>query len=258
MYKFRGAALGDMLLLVGKLTGNSQMADALGAGHNDIIGDETREKFLNETLPRMDVVLKTTGLNLALAYTQRIRWHFAEGPVSGTDMLGFMNQLQERIQDELSQELLFQIPRSNVPFYEQPDLFGVEVSQSFPSALFDIEEAGKCLALARATACVMHLSRVVEVALRSLASEMRLPSRNDWGKHIDDIQKELEKRYKIAGSRTPDEAFYSEAVSKIDHIRTAWRNPTMHVDRVYTDEIAMDIFLAIKSLMRHLATRLHE
>jgi hypothetical protein len=91
-----------------------------------------------------------------------------------------------------------------------------------------------------------------------LVKELLLPTRNDWGKHLTDIENELTKRYKISGSRTPDELFFAEAAAQIGHIKTAWRNPTMHVDRAYTEEQAEDILLAVRSLLCHFATRLHE
>jgi hypothetical protein len=78
------------------------------------------------------------------------------------------------------------------------------------------------------------------------------------GKHLTDIETELTNRYKAAGARTPDELFFAEAAAQIGHIKHAWRNPTMHVDRKYTEEEAKEVMQAVKSFMRHLAIRLHE
>ena len=104
----------------------------------------------------------------------------------------------------------------------------------------------------------MHLSRVVEVGLRAIADRLELPRRNDWGKHLEDIERELTKKYKAVGARTPEAQFLSEAASQIGHIKTAWRNPSMHVDRSYSPDRAEQILLAIRSFMQHLATQLHE
>ena len=60
----------------------------------------------------------------------------------------------------------------NVPYYETRPLFGPDVFNNFSSANDDIDEAGKCLALGRGTACVMHLMRVLEVGLAALASAL--------------------------------------------------------------------------------------
>jgi hypothetical protein len=50
-------------------------------------------------------------------------------------------------------------------YYEQTFLFGQNVFDAFPSANDDIYEAGMCLALERATGCVMHLNRALECGL---------------------------------------------------------------------------------------------
>ena len=105
----------------------------------------------------------------------------------------------------------------------------------------------------------MHLNRVVEVGLRILATkELALPFRPDWGRHLKDIEDELTKRYKAAGAWIPDEQFFSEIAAQIGHIKTAWRNPSMHVDRKYTEDEAKGILQAVRSFMQHLATKLHE
>jgi hypothetical protein len=114
------------------------------------------------------------------------------------------------------------------------------------------------LALERGTACVMHLSRVMEVRLKALAAGLGVTSQNDWGAYLSKIDAELLKRLKTSGSRTADEQFYSEAQITFDSIRRAWRNPTMHVEKTHTLEQAEDILVAVRSFMRHLATKLHE
>jgi hypothetical protein len=166
--------------------------------------------------------------------------------------------LRKRIDDELKGREFFALESRYAKYFQNPKLFGDEVFSNFPSANDDIYEAGTCLALGRATACVMHLMRAVEVSLNVLTGELRLPPRHDWGKHLTDIETELTKRYKASGSRTPDESFYAEAAAQIGHVKTAWRNPTMHVDRAYSEDHAEEILIAVRSLLRHLASRLHE
>jgi hypothetical protein len=90
--------------------------------------------------------------------------------------------------------------------------------------------------LSRGTACVMHLMRTMEVGLKALGKAIGVGLQNDWGAYIREIEKELAARVKAAGKRTPDVAFYSEIVAKFDHVKTAWRNPTMHVEKLYSPE----------------------
>jgi hypothetical protein len=144
------------------------------------------------------------------------------------------------------------------PYYEQPKLFGDEVFNKFPSANNDIFEAGTCLALERGTATVMHLMRVVEVGLKVLASTVGVGTQSDWGGYVRAIDDALAARIKASGKRTPDEQFYAEARVTIDGVRMAWRNATMHVENNYSPERAEEILIAVRGLMRHLATKLSE
>ncbi|WP_139372896.1 hypothetical protein [Nitrobacter vulgaris] len=143
-------------------------------------------------------------------------------------------------------------------YFNDPRLFGQEVFNNFSSATDDITEAGSCLSLNRPTACVMHLMRVLEVGLASLAAEMGIKKQNDWGSYLREIDRELERRIKASGARSPDEQFFAEASKNIDDMRRAYRNPTMHPDKSYSVERANDILQSVRSFMRHLATKLHD
>jgi hypothetical protein len=41
-------------------------------------------------------------------------------------------------------------------------------------------------------------------------------------------------------------------------VKTAWRNPSMHADKTYGEEIAEDIFIAVKRFMKQLAEHIDE
>jgi len=166
--------------------------------------------------------------------------------------------VKRNIHTELHGRKFFEPDERYIGYFEQPKLFGDDVFNKFPSAGDDIYEAGMCLALERSTACVMHLMRIVEVGLRTLASTLGVGKQNDWGKYLSEIDKELTNRVKTAGARTADEQFYAEAAAGIDNMRRAWRNPTMHPEKTYPNERAQEILLATKLFMSHLATRLNE
>jgi len=136
--------------------------------------------------------------------------------------------------------------------------FGFDVDTKFPSANEDVYEACRCLALGRSTACVMHLMRASEVALKVLAETLEVAPQNDWGAYLRKIDEALEKRAKDAPKRSEEEQFYSEAAASFGHLKRAWRNPTMHVDKTYSPERAHEILNAVKSFMSHLATKISE
>jgi len=141
-------------------------------------------------------------------------------------------------------------------YYEQAKLFGDAVFNAFPSARDDIFEAGTCLALERATACAMHLARALEVALSTLGRTLSISKQDNWGSCIRLIDNELKIRAK--GGPSTDAQFYTEAAVSFDNLRRAFRNPTMHPEKNYSLIQAEEVLLVTKSLMNHLALRIHE
>lgn len=171
------------------------------------------------------------------------------------------NDLLNRVSDEIEPRTYFCIEPSKQILIQDKNLFGLEVTNAFPSIVVDIEEAGKCIAFERWTASVFHLMRVMEIALHVLGNALKLPpttSRN-WDAILKQYEAELAKPLK---DRCPewaaDDAFFSGATTFLRSVKDAWRNPTMHVERTYTEEQAEDVWNAIKGFMRHLATKLKE
>jgi len=169
-----------------------------------------------------------------------------------------LSQATSRVPDDLETQVLLALDPRRIDLYSQPEIFGPAVFAAFQSASYDISEAGTCLALDRATACVMHLMRVIEVGLATLAAAVNVKKQHDWGSYLRQIDEELAKRTKASGARTPDEQFFAEASTSIDNMRRSWRNPTMHPEKTYTTEQAEEILNSVRSFMRHLATRLSE
>jgi hypothetical protein len=179
-----------------------------------------------------------------------------EKPVTYSNLTQALLELRHRLEDDLESHDFYAVEKQE--YYLKPDLFGIAVFNSFPSANEDISEAGTCLALGRATACVMHLMRAVEVALGALATAVGVTKQNDWGAYLREIGKTLDRRAETSGARSDDEQFYAEAAHNFDRMRRAWRNPTMHPEKTYSPERAEEILQATKSFMAHLATRISE
>jgi len=193
---------------------------------------------------------------------ERIKDAIEDDEFNLTELRKLFPELLNRLQDECERKIVLALDSHYVPFFKNAQFFdpksGPKVSDAFPSANEDIAEAGKCLACGRATACVMHLQRVLEVGLRTLANTINVSRQNDCGKYLKEIEEELIKRMKSAGARSPEEQFYAEAHATFDSVRRAWRNPTMHPEKTYSLERAEEIVLAVRSLMRQLAIRLKE
>lgn len=160
---------------------------------------------------------------------------------------------------ELGQSKLIAMGHTEASFYEDAvGKFHLDVVVNFPSAIVELDEAGKCFALGRHTACVFHLMRALEVPLQALAKKL-LPDdpKPNWDPILKKISSELElphQQRRIKG----DVDFYANVASHMHAVKIAWRNRVMHVDQFMSEDRAKAIFDAIIGLMNHLATQISE
>ena len=98
--------------------------------------------------------------------------------------------------------------------------------------------------------------RVLEVCLRRLGSELGIPDPvgqdRNWGNMLRTIHTAVQQR-----SDAKEKSFYQEIETMLTAVKTSWRNPTMHVEGVYVQEQAEDIFSVVKSFVRKFAEGLN-
>src|SRR5947199_328325 len=70
------------------------------------------------------------------------------------------------------------MPDAEAKYYDQEQLFGTEVNESFSDARLDISSSGNCIACGLYTASVYHLMRVAEFGLRRIAKELHVKLMN--------------------------------------------------------------------------------
>lgn len=179
------------------------------------------------------------------------------------------DELTGRLSDEMRQHFYLSLTPIETLRLSNPAPFGDEVPMAFAEAVNDIDEASKCLALGRATACVFHSMRVLEFGLVALATALNVPDpEKSWHTVIVDIQKAVKtRRDRGPGKGTAEEEdpnwetltqFYAEAVVHFEFLKDAWRNRTAHIGTNYSMEKAESVFQHSGEFMRHLATRLGE
>ncbi|MFZ6680842.1 hypothetical protein [Undibacterium sp. Tian12W] len=144
-------------------------------------------------------------------------------------------------------------------FSPRNPLFGHSVQTSFPNIKYEIDEAGKCLALGRSTATVFHLMRIMETALRSiylcLSIQAPLTGNNkNWGNILQAIKTEIARR----GNNWSEKEYFNEIYAMVAAVKDAWRNTTMHVEKIYTEHEASVLFEIINAFMKKIASRLDE
>lgn len=204
------------------------------------------------------------GLRLSVMSIDRISEAVADSSCTAAEIKKHLEELHGRFHDELASTLFMFVAPERIRYYVTRNLFGTEVASRFPEAVVDIEEAGKCLALGRATAAVFHLMRVAEASLYIVAKDLKVKITNpNWDavlREVDGALAVLRNPGIPLSSRTKARRkakveFYSEAAAHLRNIKDAWRNRTSHLGATYTVEKAEEIFRHVEALMRRLATK---
>ncbi len=210
-----------------------------------------------------------TGLEYAVMKIDSLEKSLTHGFITiRSELHPHLIDLEGRIYDELKTRFFLTISSEKAKFYETTNLFGNDVLNNFASAGFDIEEAGKCFATSRFTACVMHLQRVLEVSLKAYGLYLGIAAlvpgtQPSWNKILDQTRNEIKERNdkKIPTKTwhsTKEKDFCEGLQPFLEAVKIAWRNPSMHADAKYTEDEADDIFSVVKRFMKHLAKHLDE
>ncbi len=170
-------------------------------------------------------------------------------------------ELCSRFEHYLDGRSALMIPLSQRAYYDAPGSGWERVIERFPRVIDDIEEASRCLALDRNNACVYHLAGVIQEALESLGRRLGVkldPTVDTW----NGLAVKIENSMKVKQASMPKpkwkriEPFYSEVLSDIKAIKNAWRNPTMHFRRRYTDAEAAKVYRRVQEFMVHASRHL--
>lgn len=182
-----------------------------------------------------------------------------DGEVLHSEIAAGMPDLLRRLNDEAGLSFCLILSRDEAKLYSQKQPFGPEVEEAFPSAISDIVEASRCLSLARGTASVFHLMRVMEAGLKGLAKALGIPYAPSWESYLKQIHTKVDQKYKKKGIKwRRDEPFFTDTAAHLQAVRVAWRNPTMHIVSHYSPESAEEIFNAVRGFMASLSKRLNE
>lgn len=206
---------------------------------------------------------ETLGLQVTLLKVKRIITQLESLGISVQDFADASKDILERLRDELDSKLFLHINEDHVHYYNDP-LHGWESAiDRFPSMGFDVEEAAKCLALNRYTACVFHLGRIAEIGVVAVANRVGYQSpRPGFGEVLNYMDQNLTKVREKYTEASPlfkgSVEFLAETTAHMHSVNQAWRQNVAHMDKKYTEEEAERTFLAIKALMQHLATQLEE
>jgi hypothetical protein len=176
------------------------------------------------------------------------------------DMLNHLETLASSFVTELRKNSCFRIVIEKGKYFQEDDLFGAKVNAAFPSCVDEIKNAGNCYALEQNDACVFHCMRVLELALRVLATELGVTffgtlDLQNWQNIIENIESEIKNLEKLPKSKYKSETLklFSQAAMQFRRFKEAWRNHVMHGRDCYDEGKSHSILDHVKELMQALA-----
>lgn len=177
-----------------------------------------------------------------------------------------VQEVDHIVRDELAKRELFFVPSDRAHFYNEPLSGWGELEKAFPSAVFDAEEAAKCLALDRGTACVFHCMRILQIGMASMARAMNAsitnPEDQNWSRVIESINarlREVQPGYAKASEMSEDDRrFFAQPALQFMYFKDAFRNYVMHRPMKFDAKGAESVFNHTRETMALLATRLTE
>jgi len=202
-------------------------------------------------------------LNRVLERAERLK-HFGELRLDRNlleDIRRELKELEMAAYADLSKRTFSYLEDTAEPYYEKSELFGPAVANRFPKAAYDIKEAGSCYSTGRHTACVFHLMRALEHALRDLARRLKVPfpskfELKTWDTLIKDMEDEIGKIIlkPRTRQRAKDLEFYNSIALQFRYFKDGWRNHVMHTRASYDEHQAKRILVHVEEFMHDLAT----
>jgi hypothetical protein len=237
------------------------------AYHGEVDAGDRRE--LQKDLTELREHLKALGARVTLLAVDNIKDMLRVKGAMWSLVKPRLEEIVNTLQRELSLMTVIVLEHKEQSYFEPKDPhFGTDVGAKFQaSAVFEVDEAAKCLALGRSTAAVFHLMRVMEIGIRAVARCLQIPdpvrgTDRNWGNILREIKTDLDAHVGHSPAKTwtvtGDKEFFESVYVSLDAVRVGWRNPTMHVENKYTDHEAQHIFVAVRGFMMKLASRCDE
>jgi hypothetical protein len=203
------------------------------------------------------------GINDQANFSRLLRVLRGENKLN-TPIPSLINAVRHSISYELAQHKFMYMPDSEAKYYDQEQLFGFEVFESFPEAKLDIASAGTCIACGLFTASVYHSMRVAEFGLRRIAAKLRVRIKDKkgfvpveygtWEKVIDACKNKITKirQQRVGPKRELALEFYSDAGDHCLFMKDIWRNNASHTRKPYNEPEAIAVLERVKDFMKFL------
>lgn len=182
-----------------------------------------------------------------------------------TEVAVAVEDLRRRLLDQAAQVSCLTLSTRERALYEPMEpLFGADVAAKFVSVTYEIEEAGKCLALERSTAGAFHAIRCLEAGIRAISRCLGIPDPTragdrSWFNMLNAVKGAIDRKWPGTSTRLRgDGEFFDNAYAALAAMQNPWRNATMHLDQKYTPQEAQHVFDVVRGFMSRLASRMDE
>lgn len=237
-----------------------------------------KSQYDTEALPKIRELLaliKPLGIPVTTQFVEDFLHAFEsakplnDGMVFDRQAIIYLAGSAQRLKDifgmELKSKKFFTMSAQEAELLDPKEpLWGGNFAAQFPIALYDLTEAASCVAMARSTAAVFHLMRIMEIGVRSVARCLKIqdptkPAERNWGIILGEIKKSINTNWpKPADRMSGDGALFEAIFASLDAVRNPFRNATMHVEKTYTEAEASHMLALVKGFMVMLAIRMDE
>lgn len=163
-------------------------------------------------------------------------------------------QLHTRMTEDLAKRYFVFIEPGNESFWGNEDAF--KLGKKFKEAQADIEAAGNCFSYQQPTACIFHLMRAMEVAVRQLARRphmnITITPKTTWRQITGAMDQKISAMPDSTKRQKRKKEDWESARANLHHVGSVWRNSTMHPAKTYTQSQARDVFDACRVFMNSL------
>jgi hypothetical protein len=156
--------------------------------YTSTISMETKQNIISSLIQTRDE-LRILGAQFTLLKVDSFLSDLDKDVVTNEDAHNYCKSINDRLADEFGLIGLFVIDQKQMEYIDPREpLFGQDFNMRFAKAgVFELDEAAKCLALGRPTACVFHLMRLMEIGIGAVARCLQIPdpvkpSERNWGK----------------------------------------------------------------------------
>ncbi|HEY1682888.1 MAG TPA: hypothetical protein VGF98_14675 [Candidatus Tumulicola sp.] len=144
----------------------------------------------NRLIPDIETECQKLGLSMTLHAIGELRRTLnPAGTPNPAAVLSRLETLKFTAANELKQHYFLYVSSSNASHFVTPLNGWTDVVARFPTMIEDIEEAEKCNSLARSTAAVFHLMRMMEIGVQAFGNALGLVGtpHKTWGAISNEI-----------------------------------------------------------------------